>query len=71
MSIAKKCDICGKLYESYNTKNDAKNTNGLRFLNIDKNMSYFEHDLIDCCPTCMDSLRKHIEYLKSLGNEKE
>lgn len=29
MSIAKKCDICGKLYESYNTKNDAKNANGV------------------------------------------
>lgn len=71
MSIAKQCDICGVFYKPYNVKNDAKNTNGLMFLNIDKNAKYFPHDPIDCCPTCMNYLRKHIEYLKTLGNEKE
>lgn len=64
MSLARKCDICSKLYEPYNLKNDAKNPNGFKFLNIDKRMGCFDHDPIDCCPTCMDSLRKHIEYLK-------
>lgn len=70
MSIAKKCDICGELYEPYNTKNNAENTNGLKFLNIDKHMGYFEHDPIDLCPTCMKSIREHIAYLKKSAKEK-
>ena len=28
MANAMKCDRCGKLYESYNTKKDNKNING-------------------------------------------
>lgn len=43
MSLAKKCDICSKLYEPINIENDAKNPNGLWFLNIDKRMGYFEY----------------------------
>ena len=50
MAIAKKCDICGKLYEEYNTKRDKKNTNGFMFLNLLDNQNYFEHDPYDCCP---------------------
>lgn len=31
MASAKKCDICGKLYEQYNTKRDKKIANGFMF----------------------------------------
>lgn len=70
MAIAKKCDICGKLYEQYNTKRDKKNTNGFMFLNLfyDDN-SYCEYDPYDCCPECMTSIRNHINVLR--GKERE
>lgn len=71
MSIAKQCDICGKFYELYNIRNDGKNTNGLMFLNIDRDMKYFAHDPIDCCPNCMDLIRRYVDYMKTLGKEKE
>lgn len=66
MASAKKCDICGKLYEVYNDRKDADKVNGLRFLNIDANSKYWSHDMIDCCPECMQSIKNHIESLKIL-----
>ena len=65
MAIAKKCDICGKLYEIYNAKNDAKHTNGIMFLNIDRHNKYYAHDTIDCCPECHESIKQHIETLRN------
>ena len=62
MAIAKKCDICGKLYEEYNTKRDKKNTNGFMFLNLLDNQNYFEHG-----PECMTSIRNCIN---ALGEKK-
>ena len=63
MSIAKKCDICGKYYESYNTKNNSEKTNGLMFLTIDDRQQYHSHNVIDTCPECMDSIKAHIDNL--------
>ena len=67
MAVAKKCDICGKFYELYNVKNDSKNTNGFMFLNINDERKYYAHDIIDCCPECMRSIRGHIDLLKNGG----
>lgn len=67
MAIAKKCDICGKLYELYNIKNDGNKTNGLMFLNLDANRKYYGHESIDCCPECMNSIRNHVDALRN-GN---
>lgn len=64
MASAKKCDICGVLYEGYNMKNDSENTNGFTFLNIGYNGTCFSHKATDCCPECMESIRKHIDGLK-------
>lgn len=58
MSIAKKCDRCEKLYEAYNVKKSATDTNGLMLLNIDENMRYFSNAAMDLCPDCMASFRK-------------
>lgn len=69
MAIAKKCDICGKLYELYNIKNNENKTNGLMFLNLDDNRKYYGHDSIDCCPECMKSIRNHIDLLRNGGLE--
>lgn len=67
MSIAKSCDICGKLYPIYNTKHDKDRVNGIMFLNIDAQMKYYSNNVLDCCPECMDSIKKHIETLKKGG----
>ena len=57
MSVAKKCDRCGKLYEEYNVKNDEKKANGISFLNIDSKEEAFGHAYHDLCPECMEELR--------------
>lgn len=64
MSIAKVCDICGVLYNEYNTKNEVKKPNGITLLNIDSSMEYWSHKPTDCCPNCMESILTHIESLK-------
>lgn len=64
MSIARKCDMCGKLYEEYNQKHDEKNPNGIMLLNIVENGNYYGNSKIDCCPECMTSILKTIENLK-------
>ena len=56
MATARKCDRCGCFYEEYNTRNDAKNTNGIMMLNIDMRRKYFSHDIKDLCPRCMEFL---------------
>ena len=68
MAIAKKCDICGKLYEQYNVKRDSKKPNGFHLLSIDSAGKYFVYDSTDCCPDCMESILQHIERLKGENN---
>ena len=67
MSIAKSCDICGKLYPIYNTKKNENDTNGIMLLNIDEQMKYYPHKALDCCPECMDSIKKRIKALQEGG----
>lgn len=49
MANAKKCDRCGAFYESYDEKEDRKNTNSFMTLNI------------DLCPACNESLHEWFE----------
>ena len=63
MAVAKKCDICGKLYEEYNVKQSKDNFNGFILLNIDYKGNYFHGPACDCCPECMKSILKHISSL--------
>ena len=65
MSIARKCDVCGELYEPYNMSNAKDNPNGIMFLNIDNAQKYFSHKAMDCCPNCMSRLQEYIKYIKS------
>ena len=71
MSLAKKCDICGGLYEAYNVKCSSENVNGYILLNIDTNMKYFSHNMVDCCPACMDSIKAHIKELSERSKIQE
>lgn len=68
MALAKKCDICGKLYESYNTKNNTNEVNGYMLVNIDELGKYYSHHVVDCCPNCMDSIINHLKILKNQGD---
>lgn len=65
MAIAKKCDICGAYYDSYNEANNLSKPNGYMLLNIDKKRQHWSHGPYDCCPKCMESILSHIEYLKN------
>lgn len=63
MADAKKCDVCGKLYELYNTKNGY---NRLSLRRIDANGCVTYADYYDCCPECMKSIE---DYLEKLGRK--
>lgn len=66
MANAKKCDICGALYESYNETGGEKNPNGFRFVtSYLTDASWCGHEIMDCCPNCMESIKTHIETLKT------
>lgn len=56
MAVAKKCDVCGKLYELYNMKKSAKNWNAIQFYNRDENNKYFCHGILDICPECQKAI---------------
>ena len=64
MALAKKCDFCGDLYDSYNMRNDSAKTNGVAFVNIDNKQQYYTHGPYDCCPTCMQKIRNFTDSLK-------
>lgn len=57
MSICKKCDRCGNMYENYNyPKHDNENFNGIVFAAItERSDGYASHGLKDLCPKCMES----------------
>lgn len=57
MSVCKKCDRCGSMYENYNyPKHDDENFNGILFAAItDTSDKYINHGLKDLCPECMKS----------------
>ena len=69
MAIAKKCDICGKLYERYNEERDDKRPNGFKLISTDSERKFHGYGAIDCCPDCMESILQHIERLKGAGND--
>lgn len=56
MSLAKKCDRCGKLYEIYKVKGSNKDFNGVATIEILNNRNYQGKDILDLCSECRDSL---------------
>ena len=71
MAIAKKCDICGKLYETYNCNWNSNDPNGIALVTIMNNYTYSKKTLWDCCPDCMNSIQDFIESLKKKGERKD
>lgn len=65
MASAKKCDICGRFYEYYESSyNGFKSINGISLINIDRAQQYSTKITMDCCPECMDTIKRHIESFK-------
>lgn len=56
MSMARKCDRCGKLYEPYNMdKRYPEGPNGIVLANIDYKQQCYTISKSDLCPECMES----------------
>lgn len=65
MAIANKCDICGRLYEFYETRvPKVGEVNSFRYMYTTPNREMIGREYIDCCPKCMKSIIEHIESLK-------
>lgn len=58
MAIAKKCDRCGKFYETYG---DDFKANAVILTYLSKN-EHFRHDIntLDLCPECLDGINKYL-----------
>lgn len=59
MSLAKKCDRCGKLYEYYSLKSFG--FNGVVTCAIDRGGRYNECKLYDLCESCRDKLKDFLD----------
>lgn len=64
MALAKKCDICGKFYETYNSKNNPNKPSGIMLVNVCANNEYYAGDVLDCCPKCMATIMGALNGLK-------
>ena len=61
---AKKCDRCGRFYESYDGSREFKNTkrsNAVILIYRDLNNKYWSRESFDLCQNCMRKLEKFIE----------
>ena len=56
MSLAKTCDVCGKLYEYYSGKNGLS----INCVNA-RGVINCTARTYDCCPECMKALEKFIK----------
>lgn len=74
MSVARKCDICGRLYEKYTLEGnktlgffEGDRINAIGFVSDEDNgsFSYYTRNGHHMCPECMDAVVKLLEERKS------
>ena len=66
MSLAKKCNVCGKYYENYSMEFENDEINAFVFVETDEVCRYdCIKDAVDCCPQCMSSIVRYIRTLRS------
>lgn len=61
---SKKCDRCGKFYESYDGSREFKNTkkaNAVILIDRDLDNRYWSRESFDLCQNCMRKLEKFIK----------
>lgn len=61
MTIAKKCDRCGKYHDVYNTEEDPKKINSIIPANANFRNQYYSHKIINLCPDCMTALKNWLK----------
>lgn len=67
--IAHKCDRCGKLYETYHTKENQFEINSIETMNRDfTHNRRFTHGPYDLCPDCSKEL---VDWLYKFKKESE
>lgn len=69
MAAAKKCDICGRLYEKYYSTGDRSEVdkhNAILFVNSEWVRAY-AYKPTDCCPECMKAINDFVYSLKKQG----
>ena len=70
MSLAKKCDRCGNLYESKNMDICGVIANGLSLIYRDEqNSKAFNHKYFDLCPECLAYLANWLKNKPMTLNE--
>lgn len=69
MALAKKCDICGRFYETYNSKNNQLKPSGIMFVNVCVDDTFYSGDVTDCCPECMATIVEAVESLMPIAPE--
>lgn len=68
MALARKCDVCGNLYEEYETSIEKIGCcNGIAFIHKGVN-NYTDRKLMDCCPGCFYSIQEYMKELKENNN---
>lgn len=67
MALARKCDICGRLYEHYGDDGSVvKKSNTIQFTwRSIGNGRTTDGKMYDCCPECMDSINTLIMAIKT------
>ena len=70
MSLAKKCDRCGNLYEQKDVNVCGVITNGLSLIyRDDQNSKAFSHKYFDLCPECLAHLADWLKNKPTKFNE--
>lgn len=70
MANAKKCDICGKLYDRYNYEPGSNEPNTIVFKSEDSRGEYWSVGLnFDCCPECLQVFRGTLYNLRKRAEE--
>lgn len=69
MALAKKCDICGRFYETYNSKNNQLKPSGIMFVNVCVDDTFYSGDVTDCCPKCMAAIMNAVDSLMPAAPE--
>lgn len=68
MKELKKCNICGREYEPYNTAPSEVDHNAILFMNIAMpGLAYRGNGEIECCPNCMRSIKEYLDILAENG----
>ena len=66
MARARKCDRCGKLYESYNVGSSKEKFNAMILICLDDENKYWGRPAVDVCPDCN---KEFTDWWHKLGNE--